>query len=180
MLKIKFIGSEDFVLAEFKKIGNIVQLTGPSVPQSTAGFDVFTDTSLIGRYEDYTTVYRVIDGAVQFSNDGSVWTPTITFTSNGGTLEGELVQCVASYKDLVVPTPVDSDDWKFLNWDKTIPTKGNIKEDTTYTAIFEDLRPEPEPVPSEIDILTERVDVIDETVESLIENVIPEIMEFMS
>lgn len=145
MLKIKFLDQEDFYLAEFSKLGDIVVLKGAAVPQSTAGFDVYNDRGLIGRYEDYTTIYRVTADGVQFSNDGSVWLPTVTFTSNGGTLEGELIQKADNYSNIVQPTPISDENWQFTAWDKEIPTSGAIEEDISYEAIFEDLRPQPEP-----------------------------------
>lgn len=66
-------GNEEIYLIEFKSDGNIVELKG-DFPIKTTGFTL----SRIGQndnwdYSTYTTVYREIEGGVQFSNDGSVY-----------------------------------------------------------------------------------------------------------
>lgn len=80
MLELKYIepnaeevGNEEIYLVEFKSDGNIVELKG-DFPIKTTGFTL----SRIGQndnwdYSTYTTIYREIEGGVQFSNDGSVY-----------------------------------------------------------------------------------------------------------
>ncbi|MCI6677497.1 MAG: Cna B-type domain-containing protein [Clostridiales bacterium] len=54
---------------------NIITLTG-NVPKNTSGFVAYTVNDIVlGDYSEYTTIYRVLPDAVQFSNDGSVWVP---------------------------------------------------------------------------------------------------------
>lgn len=65
--------NEEIYLIEFKSDSNIVELKG-DFPIKTTGFTL----SRIGQndnwdYSTYTTVYREIEGGVQFSNDGSVY-----------------------------------------------------------------------------------------------------------
>ena len=65
--------NEEIYLIEFKSDNNIVELKG-NFPIKTTGFTL----SRIGKndnwdYSTYTTVYREIEGGVQFSNDGSVY-----------------------------------------------------------------------------------------------------------
>lgn len=80
MLELKYIepnaeevGNEEIYLVEFKSDDNIVELKG-DFPIKTTGFTL----SRIGQndnwdYSTYTTIYREIEGGVQFSNDGSVY-----------------------------------------------------------------------------------------------------------
>lgn len=80
MLELKYIepnaeevGNEEIYLVEFKSNNNIVELKG-NFPIKTTGFTL----SRIGQndnwdYSTYTTIYREIEGGVQFSNDGSVY-----------------------------------------------------------------------------------------------------------
>ena len=55
------------------KPDNIIEVVG--LPQTTSGFTFYlgNDTA-VGHYENYTTVYKVIDSnTIQYSNDGSIW-----------------------------------------------------------------------------------------------------------
>lgn len=58
----------------FKRLSeNIVEIKG-NFPIETAGFTLSReDHEDNWHYSDYTTVYKEIDGGVQFSNDGSVY-----------------------------------------------------------------------------------------------------------
>lgn len=65
--------NEEIYLIEFKSDSNIVELKG-DFPIKKTGFTL----SRIGQndnwdYSTYTTIYREIEGGVQFSNDGSVY-----------------------------------------------------------------------------------------------------------
>lgn len=54
---------------------NVVELQG-DFPVQTNGFMLSRDgEEWYGDYSDYTTVYRQVDDRVQFSNNGSVYTP---------------------------------------------------------------------------------------------------------
>lgn len=74
MLNMKYIGSEDNYTVNLRNISkSITELKG-DFPVKTSGFTL----SRIDRednwdYSAYTTIYRKIDGGVQFSNDGSVY-----------------------------------------------------------------------------------------------------------
>ena len=60
---------------EFSRIsGNVVQVLG-DVPEKLAGFDLYRPDgiTLLGDYAAYKTVYRTVDGGLQFSDDGSVY-----------------------------------------------------------------------------------------------------------
>ena len=76
MLKMKYIGDTESHLVDFRNLSsNIAQLSG-DIPVKTTGFNMLKlDGSYLGDYSAYTTVYREIDGDVQFSNDGSVYVP---------------------------------------------------------------------------------------------------------
>ena len=76
MLKMKYTGDTESHLVDFRNLfSNIAQLSG-DIPVKTTGFKMFKlDGSYLGDYSAYTTVYREIDGGVQFSNDGSVYVP---------------------------------------------------------------------------------------------------------
>ena len=70
---ILFLNTEKPVNAEVEQISkNIIQITGTE--QNISGFHVLTDDGRVsGKYEDYTTLYRVIDGGFLLSNDESVY-----------------------------------------------------------------------------------------------------------
>ena len=75
MIKIKFNEIEKPINVSFSIQNNIITLTG-NVPQNTSGFVAYTINDIVlGDYSDFTTIYRVLPDAVQFSNDGSVWVP---------------------------------------------------------------------------------------------------------
>ena len=75
MIKIKFNEIEKPINVSFSMQNNIITLTG-NVPQNTSGFIAYTVNDIVlGDYSEYTTIYRVLPDAVQFSNDGSVWVP---------------------------------------------------------------------------------------------------------
>ena len=70
---IKFLNQNSTVEGNVKKVNNhVVQITGAD--QNLSGFHLVTRNGAIwGKYEDYTTLYRVIDNGFQLSNDGSVY-----------------------------------------------------------------------------------------------------------
>lgn len=74
MQNIIFLNSTLVHKASVKKISdNIIQIIGDMLP-NTSGFHLVNDTgSIYGKYEDYTTIYREIDGGFMLSNDGSVY-----------------------------------------------------------------------------------------------------------
>ena len=75
MIKIKFNEIEKPINVSFSIQNNIITLTG-NVPKNTSGFIAYTLNDIVlGDYSEYTTIYRVLPDAVQFSNDGSVWVP---------------------------------------------------------------------------------------------------------
>ena len=75
MIKIKFNEIEKPINVSFSMQDNIITLTG-NVPKNTSGFIAYTVNDIVlGDYSDFTTIYRVLPDAVQFSNDGSVWVP---------------------------------------------------------------------------------------------------------
>ena len=75
MIKIKFNEIEKPINVSFSMQDNIITLTG-NVPKNTSGFVAYTVNDIVlGDYSDFTTIYRVLPDAVQFSNDGSVWVP---------------------------------------------------------------------------------------------------------
>ena len=74
MLELKYLNSSENYQVNFtKKTNNICELIG-NFPIKTDGFLLSREkTNDNWDYSDYTTVYRVIEGGVQFSNDGSVY-----------------------------------------------------------------------------------------------------------
>ena len=73
MINIKFLNEESAKQADVKSItSHIIEISG--VEQNTSGFHVLTDDGEIsGKYEDYTTLYRELEGCFQLSNDESVY-----------------------------------------------------------------------------------------------------------
>ena len=74
MLIMKYCGSKTVYEVGFSKISpHVVQVIG-DIPVKDKGFTLSRDQSEEDwDYRDYKTVYRQIDGGVQFSDDGSVY-----------------------------------------------------------------------------------------------------------
>ena len=70
---IQFSNQEKPIDGEVKKINShVVQISG--VEKNLSGFCLVTKNgSIWGKYEDYTTLYREIQGGFLLSNDGSVY-----------------------------------------------------------------------------------------------------------
>lgn len=72
MIKIKYNNKNVFEEVTFSKINNIVTLKGAT--ENNSGFKTYRMSGdQLGDFSDYTTIYRVLDGEVQYSNDGSVY-----------------------------------------------------------------------------------------------------------
>ena len=72
MIKIKYNNSTNFEEVTFSKIGNIVSLKGAT--ENNSGFTTYRMSGeQLGDFSDFTTTYRLLDGEVQYSNDGSVY-----------------------------------------------------------------------------------------------------------
>ena len=78
MLNFNYIGLEDIYNVEFSRISpNVVQVLG-DLPFSDAGFTLSRPEKNDPRdYPEYTTLYREIEGGLQFSNNGSVYVEPI-------------------------------------------------------------------------------------------------------
>lgn len=79
MLQLKYINEPKTYSISFATLNqHIVQLKG-DFPIKTSGFTLSREgiEEVLGDYSGYTTVYREIDGGVQFSNDGSIYVPPI-------------------------------------------------------------------------------------------------------
>lgn len=84
---IKFLSDPIKRQADVKKVSsNIIQVSG--VAQNLSGFHVVNSNGeVIGKYEDYTTLYRMVDEGFQLSNDGSVYGDSEENTKHEITLE---------------------------------------------------------------------------------------------
>ena len=74
MQNILFLNRKTEARAEVRRIGeHLIEIKG-NVGKNTSGFHIKTDYGEIyGKYEDYTTLYREIEGGFVLSNDGSVY-----------------------------------------------------------------------------------------------------------
>ena len=70
---IKFLNEESIKKCTIKKISShVIELRG--VEQNLSGFHVVKESGgIYGKYEDYTTLYREMQGGFLLSNDGSVY-----------------------------------------------------------------------------------------------------------
>lgn len=153
MLNLTYVGESIIHKIEFnRKSNHIVSIKG-FLPAETKGFKLSREGKKDNwDYKDYTTIYRELDGEIQFSNDGTVYVepiPKVSFyTNGGGSLEGETVQEVKNYEELVIPTPVASENYEFTQWSPEIPLSGEIEGNKSFTAVFVSTLPPPEPVPT--------------------------------
>ena len=97
-----------------------------------------------GNYEQYKYIYNKESDGVTVTlttdkNDAFVEVkPSVTFSASvGGTIDGETVQTVDTYAELVIPTPIANENYKFVEWSPSIPNKGDITESVSFVAIFE-------------------------------------------
>ena len=73
MLNLNYVGEYDSYEVEFDRNEHVVTLKG-DFPIKTAGFYLSQPGKVNDlNYTAFNTVYRVIAGGVQFSDDGSVW-----------------------------------------------------------------------------------------------------------
>jgi hypothetical protein len=92
MLNLRYTGEKTRYPVSFKKINNIVQIMG-DFPIKTKGFvltRIDDENAFTGDYSGYTTIYREIEGGVQFSDDGSTYvapTPSEPLQEPAPTLE---------------------------------------------------------------------------------------------
>lgn len=171
---IRFLNSNVLYECSVSVIGNVATLKfkDKDVPVNTNGFDVFKDRECLYNlggdfYRAFTTLYRNDEttepyNGYQLSNDGSVYVKPlrkVTFNANfGGSLDGNTVQELYNYEDLIIPTPIADTDYEFTAWVPEIPTSGEIDANKSYTATFTSLLPPPEPEPT----LEDRVTMLEE------------------
>ena len=74
MLNMKYIKEQTVYEVDFSKVSeHVVQVKG-DVPIKTKGFSLSRDEADDGwDYRNFKTVYRKIEGGIQFSDDGSVY-----------------------------------------------------------------------------------------------------------
>lgn len=72
-MKIQFLNEGYAKTATVRKVNeHVVEVKG--VELNLSGFQILNSTGIIfGKYDDYTTLYRVVDGGYQLSNDESVY-----------------------------------------------------------------------------------------------------------
>lgn len=171
MLDLTYVGENTIHKIEFnRKNSHIVSIKG-SLPAETKGFILSREGKKDNwEYKDYTTVYRELEGEIQFSNDGSVYVepiPKVNFyTNGGGTLDGETVQEVKNYEELAVPTPVAYENYEFTHWNPVISLSGEIEGNKSFTAVFVSTLP-PEPESESAPTLEEEVNALKESVSTL-------------
>lgn len=161
MLDLKYINYSAIYQVEFSKISdNVCQIKG-DIPIKTNGFTL----SRMGEsddwsYEAYNTVYREIEGGVQFSNNGSVYVEPkkkVTFISGtGGKLTGSTEQEVYEYSELIVPSVEVEENYQFNGWSPEIPESGIVEKDMVFTAELEYIPPLEEVKSQKIQEMNER------------------------
>lgn len=74
MIEIKYNGSQEMHSVSFAKNGHVITLEGIT-KVDTSGFTTWRmdGVTQLGDFSEFNTVYRVLDDAVQYSDDGSVW-----------------------------------------------------------------------------------------------------------
>lgn len=74
MQNVLFLNTETPSKAEVKRLGeHLIQIVG-DVEKNTSGFHLINDVgNVYGKYEDFTTLYKEIEGSFVLSNDGSVY-----------------------------------------------------------------------------------------------------------
>lgn len=120
MIKVKFNDLNRIFQVSFSKLNDhVVSLVGPFLPANTSGFKTFRmNGKQLGDWSKFTTIYRVIEGGVQFSDDGSIW-----------------VEPIPDPEPMPDPTPVDPQPtWQ----DKTLELEDAIAETYESTLNMEE------------------------------------------
>lgn len=106
MIKIKFNDRENFEEVTFSRLSdNIVALKGAT--ENNSGFTTYKlSGEQLGDFSDYTTTYRLLDGEVQYSNDGSVYVePTFSEQpSNPQPTQLDRIEAQVLYTALITDT----------------------------------------------------------------------------
>ena len=152
MSKIVFIKEQNKVYdGQFSQIGEhqVRLIFTDDIPSDSvllSGFYLVNEYNGViqTKRQDYTYLYRKYEdnpNQIELCNDGIAWIkPEIKvsfYVNNGGTLDGETEQIVDTYEELVVPTPVANENYKFVKWNPEIPESGIIENSTTFVAEFE-------------------------------------------
>ena len=76
MIKIKFLDRDALYPVSFSQdSAHVCTMIGEGIPHDTSGFLTFRKNGQpLGDRSDFTTIYRVLENGIQWSNDGSVWT----------------------------------------------------------------------------------------------------------
>ncbi len=141
MLHLKYTGEEKEHKIGFARLNDHVVCISGDLPAETKGFTLSRPGHGDGwDYTAYSTVYRTVDGAVLFSDDGSVYTepvPTVVFRAGtGGTLYGDTVQCAGDYGELEPPEPVAGENYIFTGWAPELPGGGKVAHGMEFVAEF--------------------------------------------
>lgn len=146
---IKFLNSEAPLQCFVSVSGNVATLKfKDKIVVNTSGFHAYLDKNCeydIGgnAYEKFNTVYRddeetAKDNGYQLSSDGSVYrnpTPEVRFyVGAGGKLDGEEMQKVSDYNDLIIPGVIPQENYEFVGWNPEIPAEGEITSSVSFTA----------------------------------------------
>lgn len=152
MSKIVFIKEQNKVYdGQFSQIGEhqVRLIFTDDIPSDSvllSGFYLVNEYNGViqTKRQDYTYLYRKYEdnpNQIELCNDGIAWVkPEIKVSfhvNNGGTLDGETEQIVDTYEELVVPTPVADENYKFVKWNPEIPESGIIENNVTFIAEFE-------------------------------------------
>ena len=151
MQKIRFVKSNLEYNVSLKSNANRIVCTfenesdAKNAPISEGFVEINEHNGVVqGSYEQYKYIYNKESDGVTVTlttdkNDSFVEVkPSVTFSANvGGTIDGETVQTVDTYAELVIPTPIANENYKFVEWSPSIPNKGDITESVSFVAIFE-------------------------------------------
>lgn len=151
MQKIRFVKSNLEYNVSLKSNANRIVCTfenesdAKNAPISEGFVEINEHNGIVqGNYEQYIYIYKKEDNGVTVilttdENDSFVEVkPSVTFSASvGGTINGETVQTVDTYEELVIPTPVANENYEFVEWSPSIPNKGDVTESVSFVAIFE-------------------------------------------
>ena len=151
MQKIRFVKSNLEYNVSLKSNANRIVCTfenesdAKNAPISEGFVEINEHNGVVqGSYEQYKYIYNKESDGVTVTlttdkNDAFVEVkPSVTFSASvGGIIDGETVQTVDTYAELVIPTPIANENYKFVEWSPSIPNKGDVTESVSFVAIFE-------------------------------------------
>lgn len=147
---LKFLNDTNVYEAKISKSSSRVSVifedNVPSLETLTKGFVVINkhNQKVMGNYEEFKYLYKKENESsyILSSVEGDVYVEPkakVAFNVHEGcSVEGELIQEVYNYEELIIPTIHVEDGYEFVKWTPEVPTEGKVEKNMVFNAILKD------------------------------------------